>query len=48
MFNADQIMFHQVLNIESRQERTIHDAEESKIFWIDTWDNPTEHNCKAE
>ena len=48
MFNVDQKKFYQELNGESRQEKIIPDAEESKIFWSSIWDNTAKHNDEAE
>ena len=48
MFNIDQKRVYKEFNGEVSNERVIPDAEESRRFWKEIWDNTTEHNREAE
>ena len=48
MFNVDQKKFCQELDVKSRKEKIVPDAEDSKTFWDSLWDNVTEHNDQAK
>ena len=48
MFRTSQKQFYQQINGEVRQNDITPDAEESRLFWSDIWDNPKEHNQNAE
>ena len=48
MFNIDQNRVYKEFNGEMSNERVIPDAEESRRFWREIWDNTKEHNKEAE
>ena len=48
LFSVDQKRFHQEINGESRQEKIIPNAEESKRLWGGIWDEVTDHNKQAD
>ena len=45
LFSVNQKRFYPEINGESRQEKIIPDAEESKRFWEGIWDEVKEHNA---
>ena len=48
MFNIGQERVHKEFNGEVSNGKVIPDAEESKRFWKEIWDNKKEHNKEAE
>ena len=48
LFYIDQKRFYQEINGETRKEKILPNAEESRKFWGEIWDNAKEHNKQAE
>ena len=48
MFSSNQKQAFVELNDEVIKENTVPNADESRKFWSEIWDNPVEHNDDAE
>ena len=48
LFEVDQGRLYQELDGKDRNEILIPDADEARNFWSSIWENPVEHNTRAE